>query len=85
MQVLRVSLCSAVVAGAAAVCTAPLMAPQGSSRAAVRMQTNGGIKLGDNSKDPGAGNYRRLSDKLKEADVERRLEDDAIRVGCAHC
>merc|ERR1719324_1188050 len=33
---------------------------------------------GDSSKDPGAANYGRLSSKLEEADVERRLEQEAI-------
>ena len=54
-------------------------------RAAVRMQVDasslmggGGIRESDNSNDPGAGNYGRLSDKLKEADVERRLEQEEI-------
>merc|ERR1719253_2252657 len=35
-------------------------------------------EAGSNDADPGAGNYRRLSDKLKEADVERRLELEEI-------
>ncbi|KAL3929752.1 MAG: hypothetical protein SGPRY_001822 [Prymnesium sp.] len=33
---------------------------------------------GDNSQDPAAGNFRKLSDRLKEADIERRLEQEAI-------
>merc|ERR1712087_423164 len=33
---------------------------------------------GDNSMDPGASNFRRLSDKLKEADVERRKEEEEV-------
>jgi len=58
------------------------MAPA-ASRAAVSMQvspaTPDTIKgPGDNSMSPEAGNYRRLSDKLKEADIERRLEQEAI-------
>ena len=53
------------------------------SRAAVRMQqsampSNSLRGPGDNSADPGAGNFRKLSDKLKEADIERRLEEEAI-------
>jgi len=40
--------------------------------------TGPGIMPGDNSADPGAGNYGRLSDKLKEADLERRLEQEEI-------
>jgi len=49
--------------------------------AAVRMQTGDGPGLmpGSNDMDPGAGNYGRLSDKLKEADLERRLEEEEIR------
>ena len=62
------------------------MMPAGmAQRAAVRMQVDasslmggGGIRESDNSNDPGAGNYGRLSDKLKEADVERRLEQEEI-------
>merc|ERR1719163_337224 len=48
---------------------------------AVRMQTGAGagtLMPGDNSLDPGAGNFRRLSDALKEADIERRLEEEEI-------
>merc|ERR1719201_3357380 len=41
-------------------------------------QIKGSITSSDNSMDPGAGNYRRLSDKLKEADVERRKDEEAI-------
>ena len=41
-------------------------------------QKKGSITESDNSLDPGAGNYRRLSDKLKEANVERRMEEEAI-------
>ena len=50
------------------------------ARSAVRMQTGSGpgLQAGDNSADPGAGNYGRLSDKLKEADIERRLESEEI-------
>merc|ERR1719446_1656558 len=29
---------------------------------------------------PEAGNYRRLSDALQDADIERRLEEDAVRM-----
>jgi len=36
------------------------------------------LQPGSNSLDPGAGNYGRLSDKLKEADIERRLETEAV-------
>merc|ERR1719183_2553816 len=32
----------------------------------------------DYSGAPEAGNYRRLSDALKDADIERRLEEEAI-------
>merc|ERR1719235_2330018 len=31
------------------------------------------------SQDPAAGNYKRLSEKLKEADLERRLEEEEIQ------
>ena len=59
-----------------------LRAPDALMRPAISMQigTSGGASLmpGDNSADPGAGNYGRLSSKLEEADVERRLEQEAI-------
>merc|ERR1719456_1920976 len=55
------------------------------ARAAVTMQgpddtrdPGGTLMPGDNSLDPAAGNFRRLSDKLKEADIERRLEQEQI-------
>ena len=59
-----------------------IVAPHGAARAAVRMQAGGGGGFGadyvpDNSADTGA-NYGRLSDKLKEADIERRLEEEEI-------
>merc|ERR1719453_1516784 len=62
------------------------MMPSGmAQRAAIRMQVDAssmmggeGLKPGDNSLSPEAGNYGRLSDKLKEADVERRLEEEEI-------
>lgn len=73
---LRLTISAAVVASAAALQFAPLPVPQGVARAAVSMQSI--TEVGDMSKDPGAGNYRRLSDKLKEADVERRKEEEAI-------
>ena len=38
----------------------------------------GTLMPGDNSLSPEAGNYGRLSDKLKEADLERRMEEEAI-------
>jgi len=52
----------------------------GPRHTAVRMQAGTGPSLmpGDNAADPGAGNYGRLSDKLKEADLERRLEQEEI-------
>ena len=58
---------------------AGLSMPAGVSRAAVSMQTGTGPGLmpGTNDNDPGA-NYGRLSDKLKEADIERRLEEEEI-------
>merc|ERR1719454_2582377 len=54
---------------------------RGAARTAVAMQqgmSGPGLQAGDNSMDPGAGNYGRLSDKLKAADVERRLEEEEI-------
>jgi len=61
------------------------MPSMGASRAAVSMQVDGaslmpgqGLQPGTNDNDPGAGNYRRLSDALVEADVERRLEEEEI-------
>ena len=38
----------------------------------------GTLMPGDNSLSPEAGNYGRLSDKLKEADLERWMEEEAI-------
>ena len=59
-----------------------LRAPDALMRPAISMQigTSGGASLmpGDNADDPGAANYGRLSSKLEEADVERRLEQEAI-------
>ena len=59
-----------------------LRAPDALMRPAISMQigTSGGASLmpGDSSADPGAANYGRLSSKLEEADVERRLEQEAI-------
>ncbi len=59
-----------------------LRAPDALMRPAISMQigTSGGASLmpGDNSDDPGAANYGRLSSKLEEADVERHLEQEAI-------
>jgi hypothetical protein len=37
-----------------------------------------GLMPGDNSLSPEASNYGRLSDKLKAADIERRLETEAV-------
>jgi len=51
------------------------------NRAAVRMQLNPAIQTSgnlDNTNSPEAGNYGRLSDKLKVADVERRIEEEEI-------
>merc|ERR1719163_2292341 len=42
------------------------------------MMPGAGLQAGDNSADPGASNFGRLSDKLKEADIERRLEQEEI-------
>jgi len=55
----------------------------GLSRASVSMQmgdkpTNSLKGPSDNSADPGAANYGRLSDRLKTADIERRLEQEEI-------
>ncbi len=59
-----------------------LRAPDALMRPAISMQigTSGGASLmpGDNSDDPGAANYGRLSSKLAAADVARRLEQEAI-------
>jgi len=38
----------------------------------------GSLMPGDNSLSPEASNYGRLSDKLKEADLERRMEEEAV-------
>merc|ERR1719326_827625 len=75
------SLVAFGVSGAAALQAGPL-ALQGSSRGAVvTMQTGGSIKeVGDMSMSPEAGNYGRLSDKLKAADLERRMEEEAVQM-----
>jgi probable Rubsico expression protein CbbX len=57
------------------------MAPVTARVSALSMQATGlgpGLQAGDNSADPGAANYGRLSDKLKEADIERRMEEEEI-------
>jgi len=72
---------STLAIGATALLQGSMLHAPSSQRAAVRMQATGagpGITSSDNSNDPGASNYRRLSDKLKEADIERRLEQEAI-------
>jgi len=80
------SLALASFVGSAAA-FAPGMMPAGfSQRAAVVMQVDGASLMpgaglqatDDNSASPEAGNYGRLSDKLKEADIERRLEQEEI-------
>jgi len=75
------SLAFAAIVPAAYALQGGALAP-GASRAAVRMQApapQNTIKgPGDNSASPEAGNYGRLSDKLKEADIERRLEQEEI-------
>merc|ERR1719183_3050937 len=48
---------------------------------ALSMQMPGEASIagpGDMSSDPAAGNFRRLSDALKDADIERRLEQEEI-------
>jgi probable Rubsico expression protein CbbX len=57
---------------------APVRAPVSSQGAAVFMQQS--LMPGDNSMSPEAGNYGRLSDKLKEADLERRMEEEAVQM-----
>mmetsp|Transcript_25104 Transcript_25104/g.50990 ORF Transcript_25104/g.50990 Transcript_25104/m.50990 type:complete len:401 (-) Transcript_25104:207-1409(-) len=57
---------------------APLRAPTCSRSEQVFMQ--GSLMPGDNSMSPEAGNYGRLSDKLKAADIERRLEEEAVQM-----
>jgi len=56
---------------------APLRAPTCVRATAPFMQS---LMPGDNSLSPEAGNYGRLSDKLKEADLERRLENEAVEM-----
>merc|ERR1719247_806927 len=53
--------------------------PRGAGRAAVSMQTGDGpgLQWGGVDSDPNF-NVARLSDKLKEADIERRLEEEEI-------
>jgi len=72
---------AALAPSALALHYAPGVAPGSAARGAVvRMQTGSGPTLmpGDNSLDPGAGNFGRLSAKLQEADIERRLEQEEI-------
>jgi len=65
---------------------APLAAQPRAARAAVAMQVDGASLMGgsglqqteDYSGSPEGGNYRRLSDALKDADIERRLEEEEI-------
>jgi len=80
------SLLCASFAGSA-LAYAPGMMPAGmASRAKIAMQVDGaslmpgkGLQYNDDySTAPESGNYGRLSDKLKEADIERRLEQDEI-------
>ena len=54
--------------------TGGLMVPP-AARAAMRMQLDAPTDYSDS---PEAGNYGRLSDKLKAADIERRLEEEEI-------
>jgi len=74
---LRMTISAAVVASSVALQT-PVLPAQGSMRAVVQM--NSIKEVGDMSLDPAVGNFRRLSDALKSADIERRLEEDAIRM-----
>jgi len=75
---------SSLIAGAALSLHAPAalnMHSAAANRAAVRMQLNPAIQTSgnlDNTNSPEAGNYGRLSDKLKVADVERRIEEEEI-------
>jgi len=55
-----------------------ISAPVRASRSAVSMQVNPDLQRIDTSSSPEAGNYRRLSDALKDADIERRLEEEEI-------
>jgi hypothetical protein len=60
---------------------APMAQPvAAASRAAVSMQINPelGNRINTEKDSPEAGNYRRLSDALKEGDIERRLEEEEI-------
>ncbi len=60
--------------------TAPNVLPRHNAPSNHIAMNGGTIKeVGDMSLDPGAANFGRLSDKLKAADVERRLEEDAVR------
>ncbi|EOD29488.1 hypothetical protein EMIHUDRAFT_468566 [Emiliania huxleyi CCMP1516] len=84
---MALSICAAFATGAAALSPAALPAPA-AGRAAVCMQGGGaaagiggsggpGLQWGGVENDP---NFKtaKLSDKLKEADIERRLESEAI-------
>ena len=59
---------------------APLRVTPMRGSAAISMQagTEGGIQTTGEGNAAEAGNYRRLSDALEEADVERRIELEAI-------
>uniref|UniRef100_A0A7S2IY60 AAA+ ATPase domain-containing protein n=1 Tax=Haptolina brevifila TaxID=156173 RepID=A0A7S2IY60_9EUKA len=69
----------AALAPAALALHTPIM-PSAAARATVISMQQPGTTLmpGDNSLDPAAGNFRRLSDALKDADIERRLEQEEI-------
>ena len=51
---------------------------RGSAAISMQAGTEGGIQTTGEGNAAEAGNYRRLSDALEEADVERRLELEAI-------
>jgi len=56
------------------------MQATGPARAAIQMQNGGAFGKDyqpDNSLSGESGNFRKLSDKLKEADIERRMQDEA--------
>jgi len=80
-----VAFSSLVVSSLAYSITTPAFAPPAATRAVAVMQMpdGPGLQIGsegpDMSQDPAAGNYKRLSEKLKEADLERRLEEEEIQ------
>jgi len=65
---------------ASALQTVPIVSQPRAMSARMQQGGNSITEVGDMSMAPEAGNYRRLSDALQDADIERRLEEDAVRM-----